>query len=102
MKKEQVIKICNSVIRKLNEAKENHKPLFLCPAIKSEIQNIEYRERYEIDIEKEIPEFTLVNAKIMANAEIDVIDGSTWWGQFDYANRIKFMEWIKECYTSKK
>ena len=102
MKKEQVIKICNSVIRKLNEAKENHKPLFLCPAIKSETQNIEYRERYEIDIEKEIPEFTLVNAKIMANAEIDVIDGSTWWGQFDYANRIKFIEWIKECYTSKK
>jgi len=102
--KKEIVSICDNVIRKLNAAKKQGDQLFIEVALKSEIQNIRNCERYEIDIQELIPECTLQNATIMANAEPDEVDGSVWWNgtksNFDYQNRINFMEFIKGCYTN--
>jgi hypothetical protein len=100
--KQQILTICNNVISKLKKAQSEGDHLFLCNAIKTEIQNIEYCERYEIDIVKLIPEFTKLNAVIMAEADKECDRGVWWYGkEFDYANRIKFMQFIIECQNNK-
>jgi hypothetical protein len=105
LSKKQILSICDNVLGSLRAAKKNGTIAYVDGLIKSEIQNIRYCERYEIDITFLIPEFTLQNAIIMANAEPDEVDGSLWWNgtksYFDYDNRIKFMEFIKECYQNK-
>ena len=100
--KQQILTICNNVIRKLKKAQSEGEHLYLCNAIKTEIQNIEYCERYEIDIVKLIPEFTKLNAVIVAEADKECDRGVWWYGKsFDYANRIKFMQFIIECQNNK-
>ena len=100
--KQQIITICNNVIRKLKKAQSEWEHLYLCSAIKTEIQNIEYCERYEIDIVKLIPEFTKENAVIMAEADKECDRGVWWYGKsFDYENRIKFMQFIIEFQNNK-
>lgn len=102
--KKRIVAICDNVIKKLNEAKQRNEMLFLCNTIKKEISAIEYKELYEINIESIIPEFTKINAVIMANA-IEEWTGGVWWcgtkTNFDYDNRIEFMNFIKECYENK-
>lgn len=101
--KKQVTAICNKVIARLENAKTTKECVFLCSAIKIEIAAIEYRELHSFTVEEFIPEFTKVNAVIMANA-IEEWSGNAWWygskSGFDYDSRIKFMEFIKECYTN--
>lgn len=103
--KQQIITICTNIIRKLKKAESKGEQLFLDVAIKTEIQNLFNLERWEIEIENFIPEFTLQNAKIMCNAEESEFDNSLWWDgskqSFDYDNRIKFMEFIIECQKNK-
>lgn len=100
--KKQVVTICDNVIKKLKAAKENNEFIFLDVAIKSEIQQLYNLERWEIDVESFIPQFTKVNAVIMSNAIEEW--NEVWWqgtkDNFDYDNRIRFMQFIKECYQN--
>lgn len=103
--KKQVATICGNVISKIKAAKNSGERVYIENLIKNEVQKISNLERWEIDIEKLIPECTLQNAVIMANAEPDEVDGSLWWNgtksHFDYQNRIIFMEFLRDCYTNK-
>ena len=104
--KKQVVAICDNVIKKLKQAQKSNERVYVDLQFKVEISSIEYAELHSINISELIPEFTLQNAIIMANAEPDDVDGSLWWNgtinNFDYENRIKFIEFIKDCYTVKK
>ena len=103
--KKQVATICGNVISKIKAAQSTGERVYVENLIKNEIQKISTLERWEIDIEKLIPECTLINAKIMANSDPDEIDGSLWWNgtkeHFDYENRILFMDFLRDCYTYK-
>lgn len=104
--KKQVITLCKKVISRIQSAKKLGLYAFLDTYIKTEIQEMFPKlERWEIEITDYIPEFTLQNAKIMCNAEESEIDNSIWWegskSNFDYDNRIKFMEFIIECQKNK-
>ena len=103
--KQQILTICTNIIRKLKKAQSEGEQLFLDVAIKTEIQNLFNLERWEIEIENFIPEYTLLNAKIMCNAEESEFDTSMWWNgskeSFDYENRIKFIQFIIECQNNK-
>ena len=100
----QIINICDSVIKEMNAAKKTGERQYLDLLINREIVKIEYKELYEIKIEDHIEHFTLENAKIMANAEPNEFDNTLWWDgskdNFDYDNRILFMEFIKGCYEN--
>lgn len=106
LSKKQIIAICDNVIKKLKQAQKSNERVYVDLQFKVEISSIEYAELNSINISELIPEFTLQNAIIMANAEPDEVDGSLWWNgtinNFDYENRIKFVEFIKDCYTVKK
>lgn len=103
--KKQIIAICDKVSKKLKQAQKSNERVYVDLQFKVEISSIEYAELHSINISELIPEFTLQNAIIMANAEPDEVDGSLWWNgtinNFDYENRIKFVEFIKDCYTVK-
>ena len=105
LSKKQIVAICDNVIKKLKFAQKLGERVYVENLIKMEISSIEYAELHSINISELIPEFTLQNAIIMANAEPDDVDGSLWWdgtvNHFDYENRIKFVEFIKDCYTVK-
>ena len=100
--KQQIIEICSKVKSRLKQAQKSGERLFLDVAFRSEIQSyFKKLERWEIDIEDFIPDFTLLNATIMCNAEPSEIDNSMWWNgteeNFDYTNRIAFLNFIIEC-----
>lgn len=105
LSKNQIVKICNNVLKSLEVAKKENKPAYVDLLIKMELSSIEYMELYDIQIEKFIPYFTLENAVIMANAIPDEVDGSLWWvgskDHFDYDNQILFINFIKSCYENK-
>lgn len=101
LSKKQIVAICDNVIKRVNNS---NTPQYLDVCILTEIQNITKLERYEIDIKKYIPQFTLNNAVMVANAEPDCIDGTLWFNtnkEADKVNRITFMEWIKSQYQNK-
>lgn len=101
----QIIKICNNIIKKLELAKKNGTRIYLDLEIKKQISEIEYQELHDIKIQDHIVYFTLENATIMANADVNEFDNTLWWNgseeYFDYDNRILFMNFIKECYENK-
>ena len=105
LSKKQIIAICDNVLKTLKQAQKSKERVYVDLLFKMEISAIEYAELYSINISELIPEFTIQNAIIMANAEPDDVDGSLWWdgtvNHFDYENRIKFIEFIKDCYTVK-
>ena len=98
----QIINICDNVIKEMTAAKKQGQRQYLEILIKREIVKIQYQELHYINIADYIKEYTLQNARIMANAEPDEVDGSLWWNgsvyHFDYDNRILFMNFIKNCY----
>ena len=106
LSKKQIVAICDNVLKTIKQAQKSKERVYVDSLFKMEISSIEYAELHSINISELIPEFTLQNAIIIANAEPDDVDGSLWWdgtvNHFDYENRIKFVEFIKECHTVKK
>ena len=100
--KQQIIEICSKVKSRLKQAQKSGERLFLDVAFRSEIQSyFKKLERWEINITDYVPEFTYENARIMCNAEASEIDQTMWWNgteeNFDYSNRIAFLNYIIEC-----
>ena len=90
---EQIIEICDKVIEKVKEYESEHRIVFLCWQIEKLLPINNYGEIYLY-----IPLFTYENAKENANAQII---SDQWWDDFNYSDRIKFMEWIKSQYQNK-
>lgn len=105
LSKKQIVAICDNVLKTIKQAQKSKERVYVDSLFKMEISSIEYAELHSINISELITEFTLQNAIIIANAEPDDVDGSLWWdgtvNHFDYENRIKFVEFIKDCYTVK-
>ena len=104
--KQQIIEICSKVKSRLKQAQKSGERLFLDVAFRSEIQSyFKKLERWEINITDYVPEFTYENAMIMCNAEASEIDQTMWWNgteeNFDYSNRIAFLNYIIECQNNK-
>lgn len=100
----QVISVCNSVIRQLK--KETHR-MFLCVLITEAIAERLQKNNFRIfPINYYIPEFTLENAILHANANKRISKFLAWWlmennEEFNFKDRIKFIEWIKKEYQKK-
>ena len=62
--KKEVVTICDNVIKRVNNS---NTPQYLDVCTLTEIQNITKLERYEIDIKKYIPQFTLNNAVMVVS-----------------------------------
>lgn len=100
----QVISVCNSVIRQLK--KETHR-MYLCVLLIEAIDKRLPKNNLRIPpIDQYIPEFTLENAILHANANKRISRFLAWWiseseNEFNFKDRIKFMEWIKSEYVKK-
>ena len=99
---EQIVQICDKVIEAVKEAEKRRGRIFLCVQTKMQIcriLNIQYDETRII--RNYIPLFMYKNAKKYVNAKIR---NDVWWddnnGLFNYSDRIKFMQWIKEQYQN--
>lgn len=92
---EQVISVCNSVIRQLK--KKTHQ-MYLCVLIIEAIEKRLPKNNLRIHpISHYIPEFTLENALLHANANNGISERLAWWlrsdsEEFNFDDRIKFME----------
>lgn len=100
----QVISVCNSVIRQL---KKETRRMFLCVLIAEAIVKRLPKNNLRISpITSYIPEFTLENAILHANADKRVSKSLAWWltennEEFNFKDRIKFIKWIKKEYQKK-
>ena len=99
---EQIVQICDNVIKELKEAKKRNTKIYLCVQTKLQISRLLNIQYAEIRIIRNyIPLFMYKNAKKYVNAKII---NDVWWddnnGFFNYSDRIKFMQWIKEQYQN--
>lgn len=100
---EQIIEICDNVIESVKEAERKGYNIYLCETTVKEIRKINNKQIIKLDVTGYIPEFTNENARKHTNARGYYV----WWrtydnnNEFNYSDRIKFMEWIKSQYQNK-
>lgn len=110
LSKKQIIRFCDETIADIN----NNEQPFLCHALKDYIKTKTFRGKLfgvNNDLSKHIPEFTYENASKYCNAKIRSNRyysdyHKSWWTMqdngynYNYKDRIKFLEWIKSQYTT--
>ena len=100
---EQIIEICDKVIEKVKEAEIKGVKIYLCDTTATEISKIINKPIIQFYVLDYISQFTNVNARKYANAK----SYGVWWQrgdnnyEFNYSDRIKFMDWFKLLYQNK-